>query len=169
MATQAIRGRKCKIRLSSSAGTNGLIFNEVRNWSIQPTQEMIDASSADSSGWNEYIPGQRGFVFRAETVYAPQSNGSSGVGRDIAYVIRSLTANTGRGLTGFSVSPNADPVSGSTGGPGYWIAGTHSASTVRVASLTNFRVGGKYNDIQLFEFEITGSQALTYSTSSVVP
>lgn len=164
MATQALRGRKCKVRISSTGGTGGLIFNEVRNWSLQPTQEMIDASSADSSGWNEFIPGQRGFVFKAETVYAPQSAGAVGVGRDIARLLQSFFAHGY--LSGFSVELNVDPNVGSTQPPnsGSWSVGTHAASTARVAFLSNGRVGGSYKDVQVFEFEVVGSRALVYST-----
>lgn len=170
MATQAIKGRRAKIRLSSTAGTGGVIFNEVRNWSLTPTQEMLDASSCDSSGWHETIPGQRGAIFRAEAVYAPNTSTvlTGRVSVDIKNLLKSLFATPGNGrLTGFSLEVNTPPTSTSgIGNSGQWLVGTHNPSTVRVASVTNFRVGGSYDDLQLFEFEVTMSQAVVYTSGS---
>lgn len=167
MATGAVKGRLCKIRFSSTAVGGGVIFNEVRNWSIEHTLEQLDASSADSSGWDEFIPGQRGFIFRAETVMGVSSTalGSAGVQRDIKNLITTVFTNNAR-LSAFVVEVNTPPVAG-TGNSGQWIWGSTGLLTSGKAGyVTNFRVGGKYDDLQLFEFEVRGSGILKYSSGS---
>src|SRR5574338_328852 len=70
MATQAIAGRIGFLGIAATSSGTSLEIGEIRDWSIKVDQAMIDASSNDSSGWNEHIPGQRGWSISISGIYA---------------------------------------------------------------------------------------------------
>ena len=164
MATGAIRGRRAGLLITPTTGSNR-VYRAVRNWSITNTQEMLDASNNDSSGWNEYIPGQRGWVFRAEQVYGGVSASPSANGTDIRDLVKAMTA--GGGINIFRLAVNVASTNTTvtpTSASGRWQSGSSTGASVVIGRVTNYRVGGSYNDIVLFDFEITGSGRLNYSS-----
>lgn len=174
MATAAITGRRGRLRMrhpqSTPTANALLVFHEIRNWSLTPTQETIDASSCDSSGWNEYIPGQRGWIFRAETVFASQGNVTTvGVGLDIRNQMRLFfAANSNHRISYFELAMDKDALSTSASTGQKWTAGTTGNATTALnyvaAHVNNFRIGGTYDSLQLFELELQGIGTLTYSS-----
>lgn len=178
MATAAVRGRRARLRLQSpqAISTAGVTdpstphcFNEVRNWTLTPTQEVIDASSCDSSGWNESIPGQRGWTFTAETVFAsPNGNtGLNGVRQDIRSLMRLMFHPTSnRRLIFFELTMDKDPTSTSASTGQVWKAGSSGVVDLNdiAGHVENFRIGGRYDQIQLFDLTIRGNGDLAYSS-----
>lgn len=164
MATGAVKGRRAGLLIAPSTGTT-YVYRAVRNWSITTTQEMLDASNNDSSGWNEFIPGQRGWTFRAEQVYGGVSASPAANGADIRDLIKATGAGGGISIFRLAVdiaSTNAT-ITPTTHG-GMWRSGFAPTYTTIIGRVTNYRVGGRHNEVVLFDFEIQGSGALTYST-----
>lgn len=69
MATAALAGRKAFWGYAATSSGTPAEVAEVKSWSINPTQAMIDVSSNDSSGNNEFIPGQFGWTATFNGVY----------------------------------------------------------------------------------------------------
>ena len=71
MATQAIAGRKATLAVmaASSAATTTLLA-ECKSFKLTVTEDSIDATSNDSSGWKEVIPGRRGWKLDVQAIDA---------------------------------------------------------------------------------------------------
>lgn len=177
MATGAVHGRRGRLllgntsALSTSGGSMfGIVpFSEVRNWRIDPTQEMIDASSADSSGWNEFIAGQRGWTFTAETVFAPKlAVGTGGAAQDINNLLRRFFSATDLRLYFFELAVDVAPLSTGPAATQRWRSGSttglSTAMNYKAAFIENWRVGGSYNDLQIFDLTLRGVGTLSYSS-----
>lgn len=68
MATKAIPGRKAVVFMNNtSSGTQNSAARiaEVRNWTLTVSESPIDATSNDSSGWEENIDGVKSWNLRA--------------------------------------------------------------------------------------------------------
>lgn len=70
MATQAIAGRLAFWGYAATSSGAVAEVAEVKSWSIDPQRNMIDVSSNDSSGNNEFIFGQFGWTAKFDGVWA---------------------------------------------------------------------------------------------------
>lgn len=70
MATQAIAGRLAFWGYAATSSGTPAEVAEVKSWGINPTADMIDVSSNDSSGFNEFLTGQRGWTAQFNGVWA---------------------------------------------------------------------------------------------------
>lgn len=138
MATQAIAGRIGFLGIAATSSGTSLEVGEIRDWSIAVEQNMIDASSNDSSGWNEFIPGQRGWSITIGGVYARGDLEQVALRESLSsaatryYTVRPSTAQTQLWR-----------------GTGY---------------VENYSVSGNTNDATLSDFTIRGTRALVYTT-----
>lgn len=137
MATAGMAGRIGFLGISATSTGTSSEVGEVRNWSIDVTQDNIDASSNDSSGWNEFLAGQRGWQLTAQSVYAREA--------DQNLLRESLSSAATRF---FTLHPATSATQKWTG-------------TGRIAS---YKVGGDYNNVVLFDFVVQGTAALTYTS-----
>lgn len=69
MATQAIRGFEGSIYLSNDGGTTYQAIAAIKDSTLTISQEELEASSFDSNGWMEYIPGLKEWELEAEGIY----------------------------------------------------------------------------------------------------
>lgn len=69
MATQAIRGFEGSIYLSNDGGTTYQSIAAIKDSTLTISQEELEASSFDSNGWMEYIPGLKEWELEAEGIY----------------------------------------------------------------------------------------------------
>lgn len=69
MATQAIKGFEGKIYLSKDNGTTFQAIAAMKDSTLTISQEELEASSFDSNGWMEYIPGLKEWELEAEGLY----------------------------------------------------------------------------------------------------
>lgn len=69
MATQAIRGFEGNIYLSNDGGTTYKAIAAMKDSTLTISQEELEASSFDSNGWMEYIPGLKEWELEAEGIY----------------------------------------------------------------------------------------------------
>lgn len=137
MATAAQAGRVGFLGIAATSTGTSAEVGEVRQWAIDVTQDNIDASSNDSSGWNEFLAGQRGWQITAQALYAREN--------EQVLLRESLSSAATRF---FTLQPSTAVTAKWTG-------------TGRVAS---YRVGGTHNDVVLFDLVIQGTAALTYTT-----
>lgn len=144
MATAAIAARAGVLALSSGAtasSTDALI--EIRNIRLRVSHDQIDASSNDSSGWNEAIRGQRGWTGTAETLYTASSSNPA---RIMADAILNDYALAGRFFPSTAASA------------------THNYSGT--LHITDFEIGGDTQGLHGYSLSFQGTGALTYSTST---
>jgi predicted secreted protein len=68
MSTKAIAGRKGKVYLGASSSAAATALAELRDFTMTVTGTHIDATSFDSSGWMEFIDGEKGWTLKAGMV-----------------------------------------------------------------------------------------------------
>lgn len=138
MATGGIAGRRGFFGIAAtSSGTAGKI-GEVRNWEVNPTMAPIDATSNDSSGWEEVIQGNRAWTMTAEAIY---------LGSNANQVQLRETLSSGA-TRHFTIRPTTS-ASALWRGTGY---------------VTSYTVGGTHDNIILTNVQIKGTRAFTYTT-----
>lgn len=137
MATQAIAGRIGFLGIAATSSGTASEIGEVREWSINVTQDMLDASSNDSSGWNEFIAGQRAWTITFGAVYAREA--------DQNLLRESLSSAASRY---FTLRPST-AVSTLWRGTGF---------------VTNYSVSGQTNDVVVTDMAIQGTRALVYTS-----
>lgn len=137
MATAGMAGRLGFLGIAATSTGTSAEVGEVRNWAIDVSQNNIDASSNDSSGWNEFLAGQRGWQITAQAVYARESEQN--------LLRESLSSAATRY---FTLHP-------ATSASQKWVG------TGRIAS---YRVGGSHDGVALFDMVIQGTAALTYTS-----
>lgn len=137
MATGAKAGRIAFVAVGASTSAFAEI-GEVRNWEINVTHTPIDATSNDSSGWNESIGGQRGWTINSETLYV---SGEA----DQTTIRKSLSSQS---LKYFQLRP-------STALTQKWVGQGWANS---------YRVGGSHDQAQLFNFGVQGTGPITFTT-----
>ena len=137
MPTAGITGRLG--RLSVGASTSALsVVGEIRDYRLTGTHRDIDATSNDSSGWDESILGQRGWGMTFEAIYASSEADQK--------VVRQMF---------------------STSNLKYWRIQPSTAKTAKWVGrgfLNNFTVGGPTADVVIFGGEIKGTGPYTYTT-----
>lgn len=76
MATNSISGQKARLRSRLSTSTGA--FNdlgELRDYTLSAEMSEIDATSHQSSGWREIIPGMRAWSWTADSLYVDDDTG----------------------------------------------------------------------------------------------
>lgn len=137
MATQAIAGRIGFLGIAATSSGTASEVGEIRDWSIKLDQNMIDASSNDSSGWNEFITGQRGWSLTIGAVYARES--------DQNLLRESLSSAATR----------------------YWtVRPSTLASTLWKGTgwVENYSVSGQTDGVVVFDLTVRGTRAITYTS-----
>lgn len=137
MATGGMAGRTAFLGIAATSTGTSAEVGEVRNWAIDVTQNNIDVSSNDSSGWNEFLAGQRGWQITGQAVYARE---------------------TEQNLLRESLSSAATR---------YWTLHPATSATQKwtgTGRMASYRTGGSYDGIALFDFVIQGTAALTYTS-----
>lgn len=75
--TQAIAGFNGKVYISTDGGNNYTAIGEIRNAKLKIKQDEIEATSFDSGGWMEYIPGMKEWEVETEALYVYSNAGQS--------------------------------------------------------------------------------------------
>lgn len=138
MATQAVAARNAFVSYAATSSGSLLEIGEVRNFSLDVTQKMIDASSNDSSGWDEMLGGQRSYKLNFEAVYA-RTNAQQVALR------KCLSSGT---MRYFEVRP-------STSQTALWKGNCFTES---------YSIKGDYQNIVATNMVLTGTRSLTYTT-----
>ena len=138
MATQAVAGRIAFLGYAATSSGTAAEIAEVRNFTLNTEQAQIDASSNDSSGWNENLAGQRGWSAQFESVYARTDT-------EQVALRKSLSSGTVRY---FQLRPST----------------AQNALWKGYAFVENYSIGGSYDNIVLFNMTLRGTRALTYTT-----
>jgi predicted secreted protein len=71
MATSAIAGFNARVSISVDGGTSYQVVGEARDATLSISQNEIEATSFDSAGWSEYIPGLKEWSVDIEALYIP--------------------------------------------------------------------------------------------------
>jgi hypothetical protein len=71
MATSAIAGFNARVSISVDGGTSYQVIGEARDATLSISQNEIEATSFDSNGWMEYIPGMKEWSVDIEALYVP--------------------------------------------------------------------------------------------------
>jgi predicted secreted protein len=71
MATSAIAGFNARVSISVDGGTSYQLIGEARDATLNISQNEIEATSFDSVGWSEYIPGLKEWSVDIEALYIP--------------------------------------------------------------------------------------------------
>jgi predicted secreted protein len=137
MATGAQAGRIGAIYQGNTTSAFTKI-GEVRNWRITLTHRPIDATSNDSSGWDESIKGQQAGTLSWEALYLSGNAAQKEVRKQFST----------SGSQTYRLYPSS--------------AGT--AKWTFTGWLTQFSVGGSHDQPALFNGEIQGTGSFTYTT-----
>lgn len=71
MATSAIAGFNARVSISADGGSSYQVIGEARDATLSISQNEIEATSFDSAGWSEYIPGLKEWSVDIEALYIP--------------------------------------------------------------------------------------------------
>lgn len=137
MATGAQAGRIASIQVGASTAALAEI-GEIRNWSFNPTHRPIDATSNDSSGWDEFILGQRSFTLEAESLML----------RTEAEQITVRKAFSTTGVKTWMVRPST----------------SQTQKYVFTGWVRDWRNSANHDNAVLQNFSVQGTGAFTYST-----
>lgn len=138
MATAGVAGRIGFLGvIATSSGTHGEVA-EIRNFNLTIDQAQIDASSNDSSGWNEFLAGQRGATLTAEAVYA----------RTDAEQVMIREALSSGVIRNWLLRPT-------TSASALWRFNGY---------VENYSISGSYDNITVTNFSVRASRAVTYTT-----
>lgn len=104
MATSAIAGFNARVSISADGGTSYQVIGEARDATLSISQNEIEATSFDSAGWSEYIPGLKEWSVDIEALYIPtnvaQENLFDALVNGTTLKIK-LLPKTGSGNTGY--------------------------------------------------------------------
>ena len=139
MATAGTAGRKATLAvMAASSSATTTLLAEVRSYKLAVTADQIDATSNDSSGWKEIIPGRRSFTLECAAINANTDTEQNGL-------IKALSSGTKR----------------------YFILTPATANTQKYkfwGNIKGFDVDIKENDVALRNFSVEGLRSLTYTS-----
>lgn len=138
MATGGIAGRRGFFGIAATSSGTASKVGEVRSWSVNPTAAMIDMTNNDSSGWEEVIPNNRAWTMSAAAIY---------LSAEVDQVLLRETLSSGTSRH-FTIRPTTS-ASALWRGTGY---------------ITSYTVEGTHDGPALFNVEIKGTRAFTYTT-----
>ena len=75
MASSAIAGFNARVSISIDGGSSFQLIGEARDATLSISQNEIEATSFDSAGWSEYIPGLKEWSVDVEALYIPTNVG----------------------------------------------------------------------------------------------
>lgn len=104
MATSAIAGFNARVSISTDGGTTYVIVGESRDATLNISQNEIEATSFDSAGWSEYIPGLKEWTVDIEALYIPINAGQANLFDTLVEgekIHIKLLPKTGTGNTGY--------------------------------------------------------------------
>ena len=104
MATAAIAGFNARVSVSTDGGTTFKLIGEARDATLNISQNEIEATSFDSGGWSEYIPGLKEWTVDIEALYIPTNDGQDALYDGLvagSKVQVKLLPKTGTGNTGY--------------------------------------------------------------------
>jgi predicted secreted protein len=104
MATSAIAGFNAQVSLSVDGGTSYQVIGEGRDATLSISQNEIEATSFDSGGWSEYIPGLKEWNVDIEALHVPTNVGQENLYEalvDGAKIKIKLLPKTGTGNIGY--------------------------------------------------------------------
>jgi predicted secreted protein len=104
MATNAISGFSAKVSISVDGGTTFELIGEARDATLAISQNEIEATSFDSNGWSEYIPGLKEWSVDIEALYIPYNIGQENLYEalvDSALLQIKLLPQNSSGATGY--------------------------------------------------------------------
>lgn len=107
MATQAIAGYNALLYVSTDGGTTYNPIGELKDVTLTVKQDAIDATSHDSAGWKEFIPGVSEWTAKAEALYIDANATQDAVFNALinkTILKFRLTPKTGSGLEKFEGS-----------------------------------------------------------------
>lgn len=122
MATSAIAGFAARVSISTNNGTSFTMIGEARDATLNISQNEIDATSFDSAGWSEFIPGLKEWTVDIEALYVENNAGQSalydalvnGDKVQIRLLPQNGTGNTGYEgdafVTSWEINPTPDDV-----------------------------------------------------------
>ena len=143
MATISIAARAGVLALSTGTTASSTdVLAELRNIRIRLTHGQIDASSNDSSGWDEFIRGNRGWTFTADWLYATSSGMASRVFADAI-------------INDYAVAARFFPTTA-----------TYTHNYAGTAHITDFELAGDTNGLFVNSLSGQGTGAITYTTST---
>lgn len=138
MATQAIAGRLAFWGYAATSSGAVAEVAEVKSWSIDPKKAMIDVSSNDSSGNNEFIPGQFGWTAKFNGVWSRTDTEQVALRKAL--------------IAGTKVFMSLRPSTAAT------------ALFKGNIYVTDFNVSGAFNTETLTDMTVQGTGPLTYTT-----
>ena len=138
MASVAVAGRIAFVGVAATSTGVLAEIGEVRNWSVDVTQNQIDVTSNDSSGWVENIAGIRGFTMSWDAIYARTD-------AEQVLLRKSLSSGT---IRFFSIRPT-------TASAALWSGN---------GFVESYKVSGAYTDATLHSMVIRGTRSLTASS-----
>lgn len=104
MATSAIAGFNAQVFISTNGGSTYTAIGETRDATLSITNNEIESTSFDSSGWMEVIGGLKEWEVSTESLYVYSNAGQSALYSSFvagtSVKIRILPKNTA-GLTGY--------------------------------------------------------------------
>ncbi len=137
MPTGAQAGRLASLQVGASTSALAEI-GEVRNWSFNATHRPIEATSNDSSGWDEFILGQRTFTMDSEALMI----------RNEAEQITIRKALSTTGVKTWMLRPST----------------AQNQKFVFTGWVRDWRMSGNHDNAVLFNFSVQGTGAYTHST-----
>jgi len=69
MASGAVAGRYADITIAATSTSAATALAEAQSWEVNVNQDLIDATSFDSGGNADFIPGRRSFTVRIGALY----------------------------------------------------------------------------------------------------
>lgn len=138
MATAAVAFRKCFIGFAATSSGTAAEVAEVRNARLVTAHRPINATSNDSSGWDEIIDGQKTWSLTGEALHARTD-------AEQKALVQALT----------------------TPGTKYWTVQPSTSQTHKyngTAYVTGYEVGGATDDATVLNFSIQGTRALAFTS-----
>lgn len=140
MASAALAGRRGKLALTGTSTGTASQIAEVRNWEINPTQDLIDVTSFDSGGDAEFIAGRQSWTLNFGALFVSTEADQN--------IVREMFSSGGV-KKWFSVYPSTTKA---TRWQGY-------------AFVQNYRVGAADdNSPVLFDVSLQGTGAFVYTS-----
>ena len=139
MATQAIAGYNALLYISDDGGTTYSKIGELRDVTINVNLDAIEATSHDSGGWREFLPGLSQWGASAEALYVDADAGQDKV----------FSALDGKSTVKFRFTPKT---------------GTGLEKFEGDGIITSWELSGPNDDAAAVSIEIQGTGALSKST-----
>ena len=144
MAVNIFAGREADLQVFATSSGPGVSFGVLKDFELNVDRDQIDVTSFDSAGWKEWVPGNAGWGLNAGALM----------------VSTGATAETDT-LRGYLSSETRAY---------YWIMNTSTTATAGYTwhgfgYVSNFKVGGDVDGVQLNGFEIQGDGTLNETST----